>query len=353
MKSLLNSLSRILAPLSWTLAPLSWVYAAIMDIRNWMFTNGWLREREFEVETICVGNLAVGGTGKTPHCEWLVQQLLADGRRVAILSRGYGRSTRGYLEANPEATASEVGDEPLQMFHRFEPRVIVAVCEDRCQGLEQLQLHHPDVDVVVLDDAFQHRYVKPHHRVLLSDYSRPYYKDHVLPWGRLREKQIGARRAEVIIVSKCPTHITEAERESITRQIKPSGHQRVFFTTMTYEPLPELTQSDTCSIVLLSGIAHPEPFFEHFCSKHVHATLRFPDHHNFTPHDLARIEHVAAEADYLVTTDKDFARLHCLPLSEATRRKILVQHICINVIGNSETELLRSICTKSSNNNLP
>lgn len=347
MKSHLSILSRTLAPLSWTLAPFSWVYAGIMDIRNWMFTHGWLREREFEVETICVGNLAVGGTGKTPHCEWLVRQLLAEGHHVATLSRGYGRSTRGYREVCADSTAAEVGDEPLQMFHRFDNRVVVAVCEDRCQGLEQLVLHHTDVDIVVLDDAFQHRYVKPLHRVLLTDYSRPFYKDHVLPWGRLREARSGVRRADVIIVSKCPTQITEAERDSIIQKLNPSVHQRVFFTAMTYEPLPELCQHDKCSIVLLSGIAHPEPFFEHFGCQRIHATLRFPDHHNFTAHDLAHIDHATAEADYLVTTDKDFARLRCLALSEATRRKILVQHIGVSVIGNSEAELLQSICAKS------
>lgn len=315
-----------------------------MNIRNWMFTRGWLQEREFDVKTICVGNLAVGGTGKTPHCEWIVSHLLNEKSRVAILSRGYGRRTKGFVEATTETTANEIGDEPLQMYQHFNGDVIVAVCEDRCKGIENLLDKHPDIDVIVLDDAFQHRYVRPSRRILLTDYSRLYSADHVIPWGRLRESKKGAQRADVIIVTKCPFHLSALEMQTIREQLKPAESQKLFFTTMNYASMPELDNAEKPRIALLAGIAHPQPFKAHFETKNycIAHTLFFSDHHNFSANDHKRIEAVASDVEYIVTTAKDYARLQSLPLSQSVLNKIKVQHISVSVL-NDEGALLQTL----------
>lgn len=354
------------------LAPLSLLYRAVTDVRNWMFDHGWLEERRYDIPVVCIGNLAVGGTGKTPHCEWLVGHLLEEGRRVAILSRGYGRKTRGFMEATAESRADEVGDEPLQLFWHFatkeqaqtakgkgyRSRVIVAVCEERRRGIERLLAAHPDLDVIVLDDAFQHRYVRPSRRLLLTDYSRLYTTDHVMPWGRLRESQKGAARADIIIVTKCPADLSAEERQHIVATLRPEAHQQVFFSTMNYVPIPELEANPHARIALLAGIAHPEPFKAHFEGKeenaetqkikedqqgsNVCATLFFADHHNFSASDIARIEATAREVDYIITTAKDYARLQSLALSQATIQQILVQHISVSVLDD-EKALLQAL----------
>lgn len=325
------------------LAPFSWLYAAVMDVRNRMFNNGWLREKVYKIPTVCIGNLAVGGTGKTPHAEWLVERLLNDGLRVAVLSRGYGRKSRGYVEATSSTNAQEVGDEPMQMHLRFNSRAVVAVCESRREGIKNLQERHPEIDIIVLDDAFQHRYVRPSVRVLLTDYARPYYADHVVPWGRLREKKKGAKRADVIIVTKCPTSISSSMQQSICERLQTQSHQRVFFTSMKYAPLP-ISASDG-EIAVLAGIAHPEPLFQHlqdegFTIKH---ELIYKDHHNFTNADIARIEAAAEGVEHIVTTEKDEARLRDLSLSNATKRKIIAQSISVQVLNNEDQILYEKI----------
>lgn len=326
------------------LAPLSLLYRVVTDIRNWMFDHGWLKERRYDIPIICIGNLVVGGTGKTPHCEWLVGYLLKQGKRVAILSRGYGRKTRGFVEATGESHADNIGDEPLQLYLQFEGRAIVAVCEDRCHGIERLLTTHSDIDIIVLDDAFQHRYVHPSCRLLLTDYSRLYITDHLMPWGRLRESRRGAERADAIIVTKCPADLSAEEQQNIAATLKPGECQQVFFTTMEYASLPELQANPQARIALLAGIAHPEPFRRHFEDEgyYVCASLFYADHHNFTTTDITRIEATAAKVDYIITTAKDHARLQSLNLSQATSRKILVQHISVSVL-NDETTLLKSI----------
>lgn len=323
------------------LAPLSWPYAAVMDIRNWMFDHGWLHERAFTIPTVCIGNLTVGGTGKTPHTEWLVQHLIDNGQCVGILSRGYGRTTRGYIEASPTSTAATIGDEPLQMFLHFQGRAVVAVCEDRCKGIEQLTQRHPSLDVIVMDDAYQHRYVRPTLRILLTDYSRPYYRDQVLPVGRLRERPRGAQRADIIIVTKCPATLSETEQSTILEDLAPQPQQHVFFTTMDYAPLPIPSQP----IAVLAGIARPQPLIDYLRSAgyHIADTLLYPDHHNFSHKNLAEIEHVATQSVHIVTTAKDHARLIGSSLSDAARRKIIVQNILVNVLNNDENHLFNTI----------
>lgn len=325
------------------LAPLSWLYAAATDVRNWMFDHGWLDEKTFGLPTICIGNLAVGGTGKTPHTEWLVAHLLEDGLRVATLSRGYGRRTRGYAEATAKSSAADVGDEPLQMRLRFKESVVVAVCEDRRKGIATLQERHPDLDVIVLDDAFQHRLVRPDVRLLLTDFARPYYADHVLPWGRLRERKKGASRADAIIVSKCPPGLSSGMQRSIVERLHLQRHQQAFFTTMRYAPLP--ISAGEGEIAVVAGIAHPRPLIDHLKDEGfaVADELIFGDHHNFTDADLARIEDAAKKTAYLVTTAKDNARLRHETLSAEAKRKLIVQEISVEVLNGKDHQLYEFI----------
>ncbi len=188
------------------LYPVSWLYGAVVIIRNKLFDWGLFRSKSFDVPVICVGNLSVGGTGKTPHTEYLIK-LLHDKYQVAVLSRGYKRRTQGYVLATPQSTARTIGDEPYQMYTKF-PSVTLAVDENRCHGIEKLlALKKPAVDVVLLDDAFQHRYVKPGLSILLTDYHRLFCDDALLPAGRLREPVSGKNRAQIIIVTKCPQDI--------------------------------------------------------------------------------------------------------------------------------------------------
>lgn len=335
-----NAFAGLAALSQMALRGLGAVYAFATDVRNWMFDHGWLRERSFDVPTICVGNLAVGGTGKTPHCEWLVQHLLDDGRCVAILSRGYGRKTRGYLEGTPASRAEDIGDEPLQMLQRFGDRVHVAVCEDRCRGIEQLTERHPQIDVIVMDDAFQHRYVRPTSRILLTAYNRLYDSDHVMPAGRLRERAQGAQRADIIIVTKCPSALSAAQRNAIMQRLAPIPHQQVFFTSIAYaDSVP------SADVLLITGIAHPEPLVEHLTA---HGTtvsrhLAYRDHHAFTAVDVNRIEEAAQQAEHIITTAKDFQRMRDLPLSAETRRKITIQDIHVSVLDNDDERLYRAI----------
>lgn len=341
------------------LAPLSLVYRAVTDVRNWMFDHAWLKERSFDVPVICVGNLSVGGTGKTPQTLWIADFLRSKGHHVATLSRGYRRRTRGYLEADATTTAEDIGDEPLQMFTHFvttpsdglsnssdslsnSVKSVVAVCEDRCKGIDELLRRHPEIDVIVMDDAYQHRYVRPKLRILLTDFSRPYYADHLLPAGRLRESRKGAARADVIIVTKCPPDLTSQEQADIICRLSPEEDQRVFFTTISYAPLPRPISG---KVLLVTGIANPQPLLEHIttlCQGTPPCELRhmtYPDHHAFTKRDLDEIDAAARDAALVITTAKDHARLANAQLSAATKAKIVVQDIMPHFLFDEEVEL--------------
>lgn len=322
------------------LRPLSWLYGTVMAARNWCFDHDTVLHAEtFDVPTIAVGNLAVGGTGKTPHAEYLLRQLAAE-RRTAFLSRGYGRQTRGYVLIDDAKTAAEVGDEPLQVHRKF-PTVRAAVCEDRREGLRRLLADAPRPEVVVLDDAFQHRYVRAGLYLLLTDYHRLYCDDHVLPEGRLRERPTGARRANVILVTKCPAALSADEMAAIKARLAPLQHQAVFFTTFAYgQPYALFPEENAASstikgrdVLVLTGIAHPESLYHHVeqAGGTVHP-LRFADHHSFRAADLDRINHAFAalpDDALALTTEKDAARLCQVAtgLSDALRRRLLVQPV--------------------------
>ena len=305
------------------LLPLSWFYGIGVKFRNLLFEMGALKSRSFAVPVISVGNITVGGTGKTPHTEYLAR-LLKNYFNVAILSRGYKRKTKGFLIANTHTTMPEIGDEPYQMKQKFAD-ITVAVDKDRCHGIEQLTEQSKQLDVVLLDDAFQHRYVKPGINILLVDYHRLIIYDKLLPAGRLREPMNGKDRADIVIVTKCPKDLRPMEFRVITKAMSLYPYQQLFFTTLVYDELKPvftdnkqnltLSQLKDRNVLLLTGIASPEQL-EHDLSPLTHLTpLTFNDHHQFNKKDITRINDTFASMQgpkCIITTEKDATRMQAV-----------------------------------------
>jgi tetraacyldisaccharide 4'-kinase len=293
-------------------------------LRNQLFDHDILHERSFDVPVICVGNLTVGGTGKTPHTEYLIR-LLQKEYKVAVLSRGYKRKSKGFVLAGEHTTVDDLGDEPWQMKQKF-PDIHVAVDTDRCHGIEQLTNHHVafGTEVILMDDAFQHRYVKAGLNILLVDYNRLITEDALLPAGRLREPQSAKQRAGIVIITKCPRDLSPLDLRMLGRQMDLYPYQRLFFTTLTYGKLRPLNGGDKryalkqiqreVHILLVTGIANPTPLQEELAAYNDHVTpLAFGDHHAFTAGDLQTIRrHFLALPEgrrMIITTEKDAARL--------------------------------------------
>ncbi len=292
-----------------SLLPFSVLYGLITACRNLLFD--WRIRSVYisSIKTINVGNLAVGGTGKTPHVEYLIR-LLQNKYTVATLSRGYGRSTLGFIAANEYSTPQSIGDEPFQIFQKFD--IPVFVSEKRAIGLQQIEQIEPKINLVLLDDAFQHRAIKPTINILLTDYNSLFVNDLVLPSGRLREWRTGASRADAVIVSKCPSTISEQQQLEICIEIKKytKSQTPVFFSTIRYgSPLPYFSNQPNFdlqeSVVLLSGIAQPQ-LFERDARQHfdVAQHLIFKDHYVFKNQDLATIQ-----SKIVLTTEKDVAKI--------------------------------------------
>lgn len=331
------------------LLPFSWIYDAVTRLRNMLFDCGVLKQRSFPLPVIAVGNLAVGGTGKTPHTEYLLR-LLGRQCHTAMLSRGYGRRSKGFRQAADGLTASDIGDEPLQMWQKY-PHVTVAVDENRCEGIENLLALRGEeaIETIVLDDAYQHRYVKAGLCILLTDYSRRYSHDCLLPAGRLREARRGARRAQVIVVTKCLPDMTVAERKKICRELRPRKEQKIFFTTLGYSPLHLLFGKRMAGqpvqgthALVITGIARPEPLHRHLRQQGmtVHP-LVFPDHHAFTVADIEKINKAFGklpENRIAVTTEKDGTRLmpFASQMDRELKRTFCMQPIEIKFIDTQE-----------------
>lgn len=307
------------------LSPLSCLYGLGVGFRNMLFEMGVLKSRSFSVPIISVGNITVGGTGKTPHVEHLVR-LLKDQSHVAVLSRGYKRKTRGFLVADSKSTASDIGDEPFQMKKKF-PDLTVAVDRKRARGIDMLMKCPYDIDVVLLDDAFQHRYVKPGVNILLVDYHRLIIYDRLLPAGRLREPLSGKNRADIVIVTKCPRNLTPMNFRVITKAMDLYPYQRLYFTTLKYDDrlyllmdegknsndIRSLSSLSQQHVLLLTGIASPRQMKEDLTPiVHELTPLSFPDHHDFSPADVKRINETFEALPHprcIVTTEKDAARI--------------------------------------------
>lgn len=329
------------------LRPLAWIFGRIMRERNRRFDTGRTPVQSVAVPVISVGNLSVGGTGKTPMCRWLLKVLKEQGLHPAMLSRGYGRKTSGFLALHAGSTADEVGDEPLEVFSSFGGDVPVFVCEDRVSGARQLLQHDGSINAIVLDDAYQHRFLHRDINILLTDYRRLYTRDRVMPEGRLRELPEGAARADVIIVTKCPADLSREQADAITRELQPLESQQVFFTAISYEPL----QADDLSsqrLLIFTGIANPQPLVSHYDGRSLSLqTLRFPDHHRFTDSDIARVAAAARQADIVITTAKDFSRLPA-SIPDSLRSKLHVQHIDVEILLGQEEELKETFSNLSS-----
>lgn len=296
------------------LLPLTMWYAIGVAVRNLLFDWGLKRSVSPDVPTIGIGNLRVGGTGKTPHTEYLIR-LLA-GRRVALLSRGYGRKTQGFVLADDSSTASQIGDEPLMMARKF-PQLTVAVCEDRVEGVRRLMEMPQKPDVILLDDVYQHRHIRPALNILLTEYGDPYCDDHILPFGNLREGRRGRRRADIVVVTKCPEHLGDDEQQEMRRKLKLDDRRRLFFSHISYsEPVAvyDAAMPDAVEeVVLVTGIAHPDPLVKHLSGKYRVHHLRFADHHPFGVDDCQRIietyNQLKNSNAVVFTTEKDAARM--------------------------------------------
>lgn len=300
-------------------------------MRNKFFDWGLLRQHTFEVPVIVVGNLAAGGTGKTPHTEFLVEGL-RHSYHLAILSRGYKRHTKGFIMANSHSTPRDIGDEPYQMYHKFDGDVPVVVCEDRVRGIEELLKIDPDINLIILDDAFQHRYVKPTVAICITEFARPVYQDKLLPYGRLRESLRGLYRADIVVVTKCPDDIKQIDCRLMSKNLNlyPPPSQQLFFSRYNYcslKPLfPQFCQYIPTldrlgyddSVLVVAGIGNPRPFVRYVKSFQPKVKVNvYPDHHNYTRKDIEtlrkRFESMRGKHRYIITTEKDAVRLSTNP----------------------------------------
>ena len=301
------------------LAPFSLLYGLGVSLRDFFYRKGLLKGISFNLPVISVGNLSVGGAGKTPHIEYLIRSL-KDYLNIATLSRGYKRKTRGFHYVQPQLTAEQIGDEPLQFKRKF-PNITVTVCESRTFAIPQIISDHPDTQVVLLDDAFQHRSVQPGLNILLTEYNYPFTKDYLLPSGRLREWRSAYQRADIIIISKCPAQLSEADRDRMLKEIKPFPHQRVYFSYYDYfrpyyifNSRYVLEWQPDMELLLICAIARTD-YLVDYLEEQVKTVriLEYEDHHHFTNYDVghlkANFDRMEAEKKVIITTEKDAMRL--------------------------------------------
>jgi tetraacyldisaccharide 4'-kinase len=329
--------------LKFLLLPFSFLYGAVIFFRNLFYDLGIFSVKEFQTGVIATGNLSVGGTGKTPMTEYLIR-LLKDKFPIATLSRGYRRHTSGFIIADKDSTSFQIGDEPLQFKRKF-PDTIISVDKNRKHGIEKLLSLHPELKAVLLDDAFQHRRVKPGLSILLSDYGKMFYDDFLLPAGTLREWRAGKKRADIIIATKCPDNLTPVEKRIIHKKIDPEAHQHVLFSHVKYgDPVPVFdTTSSTPftgknswgQVVLLTGISNPLPL-EDFLMKKADKIIPFhyPDHHEYSIVEVNKVAEtfnsIKENNKVIITTEKDAMRLDKQGLVEVLR-KLPVYYIPIEI----------------------
>lgn len=296
------------------LFPFNALYYTVVFLRNMGYDLGVFKSKSYPIPIICVGNLSVGGTGKTPMIELLIKRLQSN-YKVAVLSRGYGRKSKGFVRADASSTAQILGDEPHQIAQKF-PKITVAVDANRQRGIETLLALDTPPEIILLDDAFQHRKVSAGLSILLTAYDHLYCDDVVLPSGNLRESRSGVQRAQIVVVSKCPVDITEQEKEHIRKRLALSAKQQLFFSSIAYEdhmysstdkkPLKSLKQKQ---YTLVTGIANAKPLVQYLRSlSHEFEHLEFPDHHEFSKQELNKIR----SKSIVLTTEKDFSRLKAL-----------------------------------------
>lgn len=314
------------------LFPFSILYYIVTTVRNFMYDKRYLKSTSFQIPIICVGNLSVGGTGKTPMVEYLIR-LLADTYQVATLSRGYKRKSEGFYLANEATVMEEIGDEPFQYHSKFK-NIQVAVDANRVEGVSNILKERPNTQVIILDDAYQHRRIKAGFYIMLTSYDELFFNDYLLPAGNLRESRIGVKRADVVVVTKCPASLSVKQQQSIRSKIK---SKQVFFSTIVYDE--NITNGLTFislknlqnNFIAIAGIAKPSFFFNHL-GVDVDNTLTFPDHHNFSDTDINLILD-KANGRKIITTEKDYMRLQNLIAKE----QLYYLPIMTDILNNSNT----------------
>ena len=343
------------------LLPLSWFYGLGVGLRNMLFEMGALKSKKYDVPIISVGNITVGGTGKTPHVEYLIE-LLKDHMNVAVLSRGYKRKSRGFVLAGKDTPMTQIGDEPFQMKQKY-PDITVAVDSNRRRGIEKLTEGEIEkkADIILLDDAFQHRYVKPGINILLVDYHRLVIYDELLPAGRLREPVKSKDRADIVIITKCPKDLNPMEYRVITKAMKLYPYQQLYFSTHEYDTprlvFPEMADGKEIksldelkdkSVLLLTGIASPQQM-EHDLAPYTSqlTPLTFGDHYAFKKKDVERINELFASLSgqkLIITTEKDATRLLTTEgLSDEVKKHLYVLPIHISMMQNQTDDFNNNI----------
>jgi tetraacyldisaccharide 4'-kinase len=330
--------------------PLSWLYGLIIAFRKWLYSSGVYSRTSFNFPVICVGNISAGGTGKTPHIEWLIEQL-QNQYQLAVLSRGYKRKTIGYILSSNQSTPKQIGDEPYQIKQKF-PNTTVAVCENRVLGIPSLLGDAPNTQVILMDDGFQHMSIKAGFNIVLCDYNRPYYADYLLPAGLLRESPSGANRADIIIVTKCKPDMSLAEQQHIISQLKLGQHQHVFFTSIVYQPLVPLTQAayqmgapeSIQPVIALAGIAKPNLFVDEIKQHYKQVKeLIYSDHQTYTDDKIQELAAVINKYSNVgvITTEKDAVKLASADiLPHLQQFPIWYMPIGVKVLNNQDSELV-------------
>jgi len=320
------------------------IYYLVTWLRNKLYDLGIKKSVSYNFPVLCVGNLSVGGTGKTPMIEYLIKRLKND-FKVATLSRGYKRKTKGFLLADINSTAESIGDEPFQFYNKFKNDVLVAVDSDRNSGIKNLRSLEDKPEVILLDDAFQHRKVKAGFNILLTTYSNIYTEDFVLPTGDLREPKSGAKRANIIVVTKCPKPLEVSEKNSILNKLNPESYQHIFFSSIAYSSVVISNNStkkvnDLKDFALVTGIANAQPLVDFLEAKNLNFKhFNFKDHHEFSQQEILQLE----KQELIITTEKDFMRLQ---RNETFKNKLFYLPITV-VIDNETTfnELIKQAIT--------
>ncbi len=335
------------------LIPAAWLYGLAIRFRHYLFDSGLIKSHKFDIPVICVGNITVGGTGKTPMAEMIIGYM-SRFHHVALLSRGYGRRTKGYLEVRPDVHYCKVGDEPLQIKRKF-PDIVVAVCEKRVEGIRRIRHEHPEIDLVILDDAFQHRYVEPKINVVMIDSTRPIQHDHLLPYGTLRDLPEQLHRANCFVVTKCPENMSPIERRIWQKVLVKMAYQSVYFArTESFRPQPVFPKDADAqevkpgaAVIALSGIGNPEAFVSGLkAGYNVLCDVRYEDHHIYRRRDMARMAQLLRQHPeaIILTTEKDSVKLlNPAKMPEVVRRKLYYVPINISFIDNSKTDFLQKL----------
>lgn len=335
------------------LIPFSWIYRAVIVVRHKLFDSGLLKSRRFDIPVICIGNITVGGTGKTPFAEMLIRHF-CENYNVALLSRGYGRRTKGYLEVQTTTPCSRSGDEPKQIKLKF-PNAVVAVCERRAEGIDTIRCNHPEVNLIIMDDGFQHRRVEAKVNIVLIDYTRPLHEDHMLPWGRLRDLPSQLHRAHFVCMTKCPPTMNALQQRITRKELSLYPYQCLFFTRVVSGTPQPIFPSDApptvtagVKVIAMAAIGNPSAFVHGLENRYdVVDTIIFGDHHSYRVADLSRMRKAldsAPEGTVIVTTEKDAVKLtSARKIPVEIRSRLYLMPIHISFVDNSKEDFLHKL----------